>query len=159
MVTKMVLLPTGAEFPETNYANLTSFNDRPAIEFDPAINQSVQWSFVAPSDLSGGLTAKIFYTMASAVSGDIDIDVSIEAVTDGDTVDLDSSASFDAVNSADNNTVPGTAGYVGVISVTLTNADGVAAGDYVRLRVTRDAVSDTAAGNMRLIAVELQDSA
>jgi hypothetical protein len=95
--------------------------------------------------------------MASATSGDVDVDVAIEAVTPGDAVDLDASTSFDTDNSTDGTTVPGTAGYLGVIEVALTNDDGATEGDYIRFRLTRDAANDTATGDMHVLAVEIRD--
>jgi hypothetical protein len=83
----------------------------------------------------------------------------LEAVTDGDSTDLDAGDSFDSANSTDNTTVPATAGFIDVVSITMTNADSIAAGDYFRLRITRDAASDTATGDAYLLAVELRDAA
>ncbi len=157
MATVLSLTPFSAEFPSSNFPQLQLINRRPVLSFDASTDETCQWTFVAPQSLTGTLTAYVYYIMASATSGDVDVDVSIEAVTDGDTTDLDASDSFDTVNSTDNTTVPGTAGYMDVISVTLTNKDSVAAGDLVRLRLTRDASADTAAGDMHVLAVELRD--
>jgi len=154
-----VFTPQAAEYPAANFAPLTVVNRRPALAFDAATNESAQWVGIAPQGLTGTLTAVISYMMASATSGDVDWDVSLEAISDGDAVDLDAADSFDSVNSADNTTVPGTAGYIDQVAVTLTNADSLAAGDYFRLRLTRDAASDTAAGDALALAVELRDSA
>lgn len=157
MATLLVLTPESASFPASNHANLTATNQRPVLEFDATTNETAYWTFVAPSGITGTLTAVIYYIMATATSGDVDVDVSLEAISDGDTVDLDAATSFAAVNSVDNVTVPATAGYLDKISVTLTNDGSITAGDYVRLSLTRDAASDTAAGNLRVLAVEFQD--
>jgi len=159
MTTRAVFSPLAAEFPAANFPAPTLINRRPALAFDAATNETCQWSCVAPQGLTGTLTALIYYIMASATSGDTDWDVSLEAVTDGDAVDLDAGDSFATVNSTDNTTVPATAGYLDVVSVTLTNADSIAAGDYFRLRLTRDAASDTGAGDAYVLAVELRDGA
>lgn len=157
--TRFVFTPLSAEFPSSNFAQLTVANRRPVLAFDAATNESAQWTAVAPQGLTGTLTAVITYMMASATSGDIDWDASLEAVSDGDATDLDAGDSFDTVNSTDNTTVPATAGYIDQVSVTLTNADSIAAADYFRLKVTRDAASDTATGDAHLLAVELRDAA
>lgn len=159
MSTRFIFTPQSAEFPSSNYAAMSLVNQRPALAFDAATNETAQWTAIAPQDLTGALTAIVTYIMASATTGDVDVDVSIEAVSDGDATDLDAGDSFDTVNSTDNTTVPGTAGHIDQISVTLTNADSIAAGDYFRLRLLRDAVSDTAAGDMYVLAVELRDAA
>ena len=106
---------------------------------------------------SGTLKASIGYMMASATSGKVDFEVSVEAVTDGDSTDLDSGASFDAIN-AINATVPATAGYLAVLTVTLANKDNVAAWDMFRIKLGRDAddaTDDTATGDARVLWVEI----
>jgi predicted RecA/RadA family phage recombinase len=47
------------------------------------------------------------------------------------------------------------------VSVTLTNADSIAAGDLVRVSVTRAVANaaDTATGDCYVLAVELRDAA
>lgn len=111
---------------------------------------------------SGTLTAKLYY-FTGATSGNISMEVYVEAVTDADTVDLDSASSFDTVNpgSPVATAVPATAGYLDVLSITLTNKDSVAAGDYVRFAVRRDSddtTNDTAGGDVYLVAMEIQEA-
>jgi hypothetical protein len=76
---------------------------------------------------------------------------------------LDATTSFDTANNSASTTVPATAGYIDQISITLTNADSIAAGDYYRISVNRDAdgsaIADTATGDLYLLAIELRDSA
>jgi len=159
MSSRFVFTPLAAEYPTSNYPSLTLSNQRPVLAFDATTNETCYWSSVVPTGWTGTITAKVFYKMASATSGDVDVDVAVESVSDGDTVDLDATTSFDTANSTDNTTVPGTAGYMDVVSVTLTNNDSSAAGDYIRFRLTRDAASDTAAGDMHVLMVEIQDGA
>lgn len=159
MASRFVLNPTSAEYPATNYPALTLVNRRPTLAFDAATNETAYWTSVVPQGWTGTITAYIYYVMASATSGDTDWDVAVEAITDADAVDLDATTSFDTVNSTDNTTVPGTAGYMDVITVTLTNADSAAAADYIRFSLTRDAVSDTATGDAYVLAVEIRDAA
>ena len=159
MATRFVFLPGAAEFPSSNFAAYTQVNQRPVLAFDAATNESAQWSAIIPQGWTGTITAVITYFMASATSGDVDWDVLVEAITDGDTVDVDAADSFDTANSTDNTTVPGTAGHIDQVSVTLTNNDSSAAADYARFRVTRDAASDTATGDAYLLAAEIRDGA
>lgn len=161
MATRAVFTPYSAEFPTTNFPRLQLVNRRPVLSFDASIQEACQWTGVAPQGFTGTITALVNYIMASATSGLVDFEVSLEAVTDGDATDLDAVDSFDTVNSA-NATVPGTAGHIDQLSVTLTNADSIAAGDYFRLRVSRDAddaTNDTATGDCHVLAVELRDGA
>jgi hypothetical protein len=47
------------------------------------------------------------------------------------------------------------------VSVTLTNADSIAAGDLVRISISRDAddgTNDTATGDLYLLAAELREA-
>lgn len=161
MASRFVFGPLAAEFPATNFPQLQLVNRRPVLSFDAGTQETAQWTGIAPQGFTGTVTAIISYMMASAVANLVDFEVSLEAVTDGDATDLDAGDSFDTVNSA-NATVPGTAGHIDQLSVTLTNADAIAAGDYFRLKVSRDAddaTNDTATGDCHVLAVELRDGA
>jgi hypothetical protein len=159
---RFVFTPNAAEFPTANYPQLTVANQRPALAFDAGTDEACQWTAVAPQGLGTTLTVKIFYIMASATTGLVDFEADVEAVTpDSDTVDLDAGDSFDTANAQAGDSVPGTAGYLGVLSITLTNKDSIAVGDYFRLRIRRDAddvTNDTATGDCLVLAVELQDA-
>lgn len=159
--TRAVLTPFSAEFPSSNFPGLTTVNARPVLAFDAATQETAYWTLVAPQGLSGTMTAVISYMMASATSGNIEFEVAVEAITDGDATDLDATASFDTVNSSGAITVPGTAGYPDQVSVTLTNADSIAAGDLVRISISRDAddaTNDTAAGDLYFLVAELREA-
>jgi len=106
---------------------------------------------------AGTLTAKIGYFTGATANG-IQLEVYVEAVTDGDATDLDAGTSFDAANTA-NPTVPATAGYIDVASITLTNKDSVAAGDMVRFLLRRDVdhANDTAAASVYVLWLAIQE--
>ena len=159
MATRATFIPYSAEFPASNFPELTLVNQRPVLAFDAATNQTAYWTMAVPQGITGTMTFIISIMMASATTGDTDWDVAVEAVTTADATDLDASTSFDTVNSTDNTTVPGTAGYMQQITVTLTNNDSLAAADYVRFSLARDAVSDTAAGDAYVLAAEFRDAA
>lgn len=161
MSTRAVLTPLAAEFPSTNFPQLLPVNNRPVLAFDAATSEACQWTSVAPQGLTGTLTAVITYMMASATTGGVAFDVSIEAVTSGDATDLDAGDSFDSVNTGTDAAVPGTAGYMEQISITLTNKDSIAVADYFRLKLARNVAdaADTATGDCYVLAVELRDAA
>lgn len=161
MATRFVLSPLSAEFPASNFPQLQLINRRPVISFDAATDETAYWTGVAPQGWTGTVTAVITYMMASATTGNVIFQVALEAVTDGDATDLDATTSFDTANTSATTAVPGTAGYIDQISVTLTNADSIAAGDYFRLSLNRDAdnASDSATGDAHVLAVELRDGA
>ena len=160
MATRFVFTPGSVEFPTTNYPEVRLVNQRPVVAFaGDTANETCYWSAVIPQGWTGTKTAVIKYFMASATSGTLDIDVAVEAITPGDAVAMHSTDSFDTINSTNSTTVPGTLGYEGEISVTLTNNDSSAAGDYVRFSLTRDQANDTAAGDMYVLSVEIRDGA
>lgn len=160
MATRFVFTPNAAEFPASNFPALVAINGRPALGFDAATDETVRWTAIAPQGLTGTITAIVYYMMASATSGAVYFQAALEAITPGDATDLDATTSFDTANSG-NGTVPATAGYEQAISITMSNADSLAAGDYFRLSLNRDAdnASDTATGDCYVLAVELRDGA
>jgi hypothetical protein len=163
MASRFVFSPLSAEGPATNFAPLNLINQRPVLMFDAATDETAYWTGVAPQGLTGAITLVITYMMASATSGTVGLQAQLEAVTDGDATDLDAGTSFDTVNNSASTTVPGTAGHIDQISITLTNADGLAAADYFRLSINRDAdgsaITDSATGDLYLLAAELRDAA
>jgi hypothetical protein len=161
MATRFVGTPLSAEFPATNFPALLLSNRRPVLAFDAATSETAYWTFVAPQGLTGAITAVISYAMASATSGGVAFDVAVEALTSGDATDTDAATSFDSVNGGADAAVPGTAGYMEQLTITLTNADGMAAADLVRVSVARDVAdgSDTATGDCYVFAIEIRDAA
>ncbi len=162
MATRFVFTPTSAEYPASNFPELAIVNRHPALAFDAATDETAYWTSVAPQGLTGTITVIISYIMASATTGSVRFQAAIEAITAGDATDLDATTSFDTANSA-GGTVPGTAGYMQQISITMTNADSIAAADQFRLSVNRDADgttgTDDATGDCYVLAVEFRDSA
>lgn len=161
MATRFVGTPTAAEFPATNFPAFLLSNRRPVLAFDASTSETAYWTFVAPQGITGTWTAVISYAMASATSGGVAFDVALEALTTGDATDTDAATSFDTANTGTDAGVPGTAGYMEQISVTLTNADSITAGDLVRVSLARAVAngSDTATGDAYVLAVELRDAA
>jgi hypothetical protein len=161
MATRVIFSPLNAEFPTTNFPALTIVNTRPVLAFDASTAETCYWSFKAPQGLSGTLTLVVQYKMASATTGKVDFEVAVEAVSDGDALDLDATSSFATANTITAPTVPGTAGYIDEFTCTLTNNDSIAQGDYVRISLKRDAAdatNDTAAGDCYVLNAELRDS-
>lgn len=161
MATRAVLLPESAHFPTANFPASSVVNARPVLWFDATTSETCYWTLIAPQGLTGTLTVVISYLMASATTGGVAFDVAIEAVTSGDATDLDAGTSFDTVNGGSDSAVPGTAGFMEQISITLTNTDGLAAADYFRISLARDVAdaNDTATGDCGVLAVEFRDGA
>jgi hypothetical protein len=158
--TRAILTPESAHFPASNFPQLALSNSRPVLAFDADTDETAYWTLIAPQGLTGTMTLVLSCAAASATTGSVYFQAAVEAITPADAVDTDATTSFDTANSG-NAAVPGTAGYLFSISITLTNADSVAASDYVRIAINRDADngSDTAAGDIYLLAAELRDAA
>lgn len=162
MATRFVFTPYGAEFPASAFPQLLLSNRRPALAFDGAADEACYWTGIAPQGLTGAITVVITYAAASATTGTVRFEALLEALTAADAVDTDAATSFDTTNS-NGGTVPSTAGYIGQISITMTNADSIAAADYFRLQVRRDpdgtTGTDDVASDVYVFAVELRDAA
>ncbi len=165
MATRFILTPEGAQFPSASFPQLLTIHSTErifALAFDAAAVEGCFWRTIVPQGWTGTLTAIITYCMASATSGLVDFEVSVQAISDGDAVDIDASTSYDTPNGIAAPTVPATAGYIDQVTCTLTNNDGSAAGDWITFKLERDAddaTNDTAAGDCYVLAVEIRDGA
>jgi len=160
MATRYVFLPEAAQFPSSNFpALLKDGQSRYVLAFDASTDETCYWTAEAPSGLTGTLTALVKYRAASATSGTFLPVLAVEAITPADAIDTDSASSFDTDNTPSAATVPGTAGYIDEVTVTLTNKDSIAAGDYFRLRLFRDVSGDSATGDIEVLSVTLNDAA
>lgn len=158
--TLLTLFPLGYEPTSTNYATLELRNSHPVLAFDTTTQESAIWTGIMPRHYAGGgITVYIHWMAASATSGTIGWDVSIERMSDATTdLDSDSFATAQTVTAA---TVPGTTGVVSVTNVAITsgaNMDSLAAGESFRIRIRRDVTNDTAAGDAQLLAAEIKES-
>jgi hypothetical protein len=159
--TRVVLTPESAHFPGSAFAALgvSAVNSRPILSFDSgATEEEAWWTFIAPQGLSGALSAVIFW-YCLATSSTVAWSVYVEAVTPGDSEDLDTTAvSWSSTNDSSADTVPGTAGYMTTTTVTLTNTESLAVGDYCRLRLQRNTSLDGAAADACVLAVEIREA-
>lgn len=158
--TLIIFVPQSNEPPTTNFATLDTRNNHPVLDFDDTTNEDAIYSGVMPQHYAGG-GVKVFlhYAMETATSGDVDLDGSFERIGDQQQ-DLDSDG-FASAQSVDNTTVPGTSGLVDIVSIAFTDGaqmDSIAVGDGFRLKITRDAVSDTATGDLELLFVEIRET-
>ncbi len=158
--TLLIFTPLANEPPVSVPALLDTRNSHPVLDFDDSTNWSAVFTAIMPRNYAGGgLTVYIHYAMSTATSGDVDWDVSFERIGDQQQ-DLDSDG-FAAAQSVDNTTVPGTSGLVDIVSVAFTDGaqmDSIAVAESFRIKITRDAVSDTASGDGELVAVEIKET-
>ena len=157
--------PINAEFPTDPPPNLSvDGQGRHYLGFDAATDEIAVFTFVAPSgiDLGGNQTVNIYWRADTATTGNVVWSVEVEAISPDDTVDSDSASSYAAARTV-TDAAPGTAGYITRAQITLSvaQADSIAAGDLVRVRISRDAnnASDTMAGDAEILGVEWDDNA
>ncbi len=125
---------------------------------DDSQTESGLWQFRLPDNYSSDAILTISYAMASATSGKIDLEADIMKVTKLDAQDIDS-ASFDTINEIiGGSTVPGTAGFMDQIDITLTNNDSMTPGDLIIIRLHRDHddIDDTATGDVEILSCTLK---
>jgi len=158
--TLLVFTPQANQPPASNYATLDTRNNHLVLDFDDTTNESAVFSGVLPRTYaSGGLTVYIHYSMTSAISGDIDWQVAFERIGD-QVLDIDAD-SFATAQSVINTIVPATSGLVDIVNIAFTDGaqiDSLAVGESFRLKLTRDAVSDTAVGDAELVSVEIKET-
>lgn len=158
--TLLIFTALSNEPPSSNYATLDTRNQHPVLDFDDSTNEDAVFSAIMPRNYGGGgVTVYIHYAMSSATAGDIDWDVAFERI--GDQQQDIGSDSFASVQSVDNTTVPGTSGLVDIVNVAFTDGaqmDSVAAGEGFRVKITRDASSDTASGDAELLFIEIKET-
>lgn len=166
MASRFLFTPQSAEFPSTNFPQLMvihSTERRMVLGYDASTDEAASWLAIAPQGWTGTITAVITYVMASATTGTVGLQVSVEAVTDADATDLGAATSYDTVNNSASTTVPGTAGYIDQIIITLTNNDSSAAADLLRFKLNRDAdgsaITDSATGDLYFLSMEIRDGA
>ncbi len=133
---------------------------RPAWAFDDTDEEAIITAEVEmPSQYTGsGLTAKLhLYTKTATDDARFDVFVEAKTPNSDTTPDMEAAASWDSANSATD--TGGTAGYPLVLSITLTNADSVAAGDSVRFGVRRDCdhADDDTNGDWMLTGLTIED--
>lgn len=154
----LVTFDAASSQPTPDGATFDEVNDQIVLDFDGGTNEDAVFRGVMPQRYTqSGVEVRVRVSMSSATTGDVDIDVAFELQT-GQSVASDG---FAAVQSTDNTTVPGTANTEFEVTVTFTDGaqmDSVDVGDLFRVKVTRDAASDTAAGDMQLHAVEIRES-
>lgn len=157
-------MPGGAECKTSTFPAPGRTSDasgaRPYLAYDASADEAAYWTSIVPQGFTGTMTLVISYIMASATSGNVVWGAAVEAVTSGDTVDLDTTESLDTENTV-TDAVPGTAGYLKQVSITLTNQDSAAVADYMRVRIRRlgSNGSDTATGDALFLGAELRDAA
>lgn len=155
---ELIFLPSRNEPPTANFATLNVRNNHPVLQFDTTTQEVAIFSGVLPSIYTGaGLVVEAIWTAASATSGTIGWDVSIERIGVSQDIDSDSFATAQTITAA---TVNATSGIPSKTSVNISSGadmDSLVAGEAFRLRVRRDVANDTATGDAELLAVIVRE--
>jgi len=126
--------------------------------FDPTTDECATWQFIIPSNYASTPTLVVNYSMVSATALEVEFEGAIMCVTPDDAADI-GTASFSNVAVA-SETVPGTAGYMGSVTITLTD-DSCAAGDVAFVVLStdaNDATLDDATSDREVVAVSFDYS-
>lgn len=149
------------EPPSSNPATFAIRNQHPVMLCDAATDESVIWTSVLPSNYSGGgLTVRIYWSAASATSGNVVWEAAFERIDDeGQDTDSDGFASTQTATAA----APGTSGAVQYTDIAFTDGaqiDSLAVGELFRLKINRDANngSDTMSGDAEIHAVTVRET-
>lgn len=155
MVTATLVLPIPADFDDTVPPGLEFQNNIPVLLFDDTADEICYWRFRVPANYASAPVLKLLYSMASATTLEVIVGAELWANADGEAAGAEN---YDTVNTSAAITVPGTAGFQDTISLTLTNNDGMAAGEMLSIRFRRDAnnAGDDATGDMELLAASLE---
>ena len=158
-----LFFPANADLPSSNFATFDIRNAIRILDFDDTTDESVEFSGFMPRHYDGGgITVTVGWMATSATSGTISLDVAFKSISD-DSDDVDTKA-FAAANNA-NPTAPNVSGEVDYVEITFTDGadmDSIAAGEYFRMQISRDADSTTStdnmSGDMELVFLEIRES-
>jgi len=121
---------------------------------DAGTDEGRIWQGRVPRGFGSTLTVAGAFYMASATSGNVVLAAQISCVSD---TDASVTTKVYATENSSTVAVPGAAGTLKTFSITMTNADSIAAGDWFTLAFRRDADngSDTSTGDLNLVLLDL----
>lgn len=160
MATAYVILPVYAFNPDvTTPCGVSFFNSKPQLDFDAATKEYAHVCFKLPANYASDPVVKGTAKMASAQTGTnkVDIEMAVFAAGAGDSIASDSYDTVNAVTVTLTNNLA--AGVLFDFTLTLTNFDTASAGDWIGLRLARDAAdatNDTATGDLQVVGLVLE---
>lgn len=153
-------LPASSNYPTLETIVGTNFLVQ-FLAFDGATEETCYFPFEAINYGSGNLTLKIKWYAASGTSGDVIWGAALAAITPNtDTQDIETKA-FATAQTVTDSHLGTTAKRLHEISLTISNLDSIAAGDWCVLKFYRDAdaAGDTLNNiDARLVGLELSYS-
>lgn len=167
MASRLIFTARDADYPDDPPPNFSrDAAGHLFLAFNDSTDESCVFEARAPSnlDVGGDQRFRAISRSETATTGNVVLEIEVEAITpDIDTTDTQTVSTF-ATAVPETVAAHGTpAGRIGVDTVTLTvlEADSIAAGDWCRFRVRRNAndVADTLIGDYELTGLELDDNA
>jgi hypothetical protein len=157
----LVVLPAlAAELPSSNYATFDTRADVPILVFAKSGTPTAEFGFLLPQANGAAQTPPLKLVIAwmatSATSGTVKWQASFKSFTDdADDLDVKSFATAKSVTA----TTADAAGEVKYSEIAFSNveADGLARGEYARLRLVRDQANDTMTGSAEVLALEIRE--
>jgi len=113
---------------------------------DAGTDEWLQWEFLVPKCYKSDPLLWVYYYSAGAIAGDTVFSAHVACISDGD-AGLAAKA-YDAVNDSAVTAIPGVAGTLDKIVITLTNNDSMAAQDWCNIGLFRDVSADDVAGDL-----------
>lgn len=133
--------PCDNEPPASNYATLDTRTVHPVLDFDGSTDEEAVFTGFLPAHYAGGgLTVTLLVGFTSATSGTSRWQADIERIQAG-TLDIDADSFTGSFQSA-GLSANGTSGIFDTVSITFTSGaqmDSLAAGEWFRLKIHRDA--------------------
>jgi len=159
--TYAVFTPLDNQPPASNFATIDTRNSIMVLDFaDSSADESAIFVGVIPegASLGSGLKVRIRWMATTATSGAVRWGAQFMNLnTDCDTDDFATATEGNTTTNTSNAGIPNTT----ELTVTPANIDGLAAGDFFRLKIYRkqsDTANDTMAGDAELIAVEVRSA-
>lgn len=158
---KQVLLPEeaqflGSAFPAFDKVNGTNFPVSRLL-YDAAVDEGAFWFLEATNYGAGNITVDLIWYATNATTGVVRWGVSIAAITpDSDSQDVETKA-LATEQTVDDTHLGTTSKRLHKATITVSNLDSVAAGDWVVIRVRRIGSNgaDTMANDVALAQVRL----
>lgn len=146
------LMPNSVKFLASNPAVLDNSETNSRLLFDDTTSQCAVWQLVNPPDYGSAPTFTYIYSMVSAVTGNLGMNISVMYQGAAATVDVNTE-SFDTANACDSVPVPTTtAGKIKTVTCALTTNDSLAAGGYMKIKACRNtSVSGDATGSAEIL--------
>ena len=163
MASIAIINANNCNFPSTNAGRRVELNTSErdlAIAFDGTTSQSIISPTVAVQGITTPLTITLMVCFPIATSGSAVFDISVMAVGSGDSINLSTTTSYATANTSAGITAPASVYNPVSATVTLTNDDGIAALDSVKIKIARNPAngSDTITSDCYLIAAIVNDA-